>query len=548
MTNKATKQVKILDCTLRDGGYCNNWQFEKKLAGTVVNSLSNAGVDLIEIGYKSPQSHSSKSYEGLFRYCNESQLRFLTNYPDTEYAFMVDTKEFLIDNKVNIKAIDECIPSCNESIFTWARLATYYPGLHGTVELADVFCDLGYRTTINLMGTSLLNHKDLEKAFSLAATGNQDVLYFSDSFGDLRPNEVCQCINLIQQFYKGSIGIHTHDNNGLAFANTIAAIDAGIDFVDATIRGMGRGAGNLRLEQILLYSYFKMDNTNINPSELLEVIDSVFIPLQQKYKWGWDYTYMLSAMQNIHPTYCQHLRTSNQYNIEQVSAILNGIDPSQRETFNENALLKAIDSAVNEPLQMNEPLVELPLYKPPEESSFLVIATGPSTDTYRDELVAFIDQKSPVVIECNPKNTVFEDVSDRYLKAILNWVRLQKALDSPDLSKAPIITGLTKIPEKYQTHVNVCSFPCHISKGNTMLQKASMTLPAYVVGMFAVGLALLSRPSKVYLAGFDGYKDTHNSKHQEMNAFWKVTSLYPLVSITPTTYSLKIEPVYHLIK
>ncbi len=549
MTGTAKAHVNILDCTLRDGGYCNDWQFDKRTASAVVHALNDAGADIIEIGYKSPRNHKSKSFEGLFRYCNESQLQFLADHPTAEYAFMVDAKEFLIDDGVDAQGTEDCIPSCEESLFDWVRIATYYPSLHGAVELADVFRDLGYRVTINLMGTSLLTEEDLQKAFSLASTAKLDALYFSDSFGDLRPNDVCHCIDLIRRYYTGKIGIHTHDNNGLAFANTIAAIDAGIDFIDATIMGMGRGAGNLKTEQILLYSYFKLQKFNLNPSELLEIIDSIFIPLHQKYRWGWDYTYMLSAMQNIHPTYCQHLRASNQYTIEQVSAILNDIEPSRREKFDESALLNAIDSAVNRPLQMDEPQVDLPIYEPIEGDSFLVIATGPSIDTYHDEIRTFIEQKSPVVIECNPKNTVFEDASTTYIKAVLNWVRLQKALESPDLSKAPIITGLTAIPKKYYTHANAYTFPCHVSKGEIALQKTSITLPDYVVGMFAVGLSLLSKPRQIYLAGFDGYENQADPRHQGMNEFWKITpDTCSLISLTPTSYRIKTESIYRWIR
>ncbi len=547
MAEIQNSKVKILDCTLRDGGYCNNWQFQKRDAGAIVSALNNAGVDIIELGYKSPKSHTSTFFEGLFRYCTESQLQLLVENTTSEYAFMVDAKEFLKNDTVVRSEVEDCIPICEESLFDWVRIASYHSTLQGTGELTDVLHDLGYRVTINLMGTSLLPEDDLHRAFSLASTAKMDVLYFSDSFGDLQPNDIYNCTNVIRKYHSGKIGIHTHDNNGLAFANTIAAIDAGVDYIDATLMGMGRGAGNLRTEQILLYLYFKLHKKSVNPSELLDVMDSVMIPLHKTYQWGWDYTYMLSAMQSIHPTYCQHLRATNQYTIGQVNGILHCIDPSQREKYNGGALLKAIDSVVNRPVQYDEKLMDLPLYEPLDGDTFLVIATGPSVDSYSDEIIEFIKQKSPVVIECNPKNTLFESQSPIYIKAILNWVRLQKTLESPALSKTPIIAGLKAIPEKY-SYANVRTIPCHISKGNVQIHRIGITLPAYVVGMFAVGLALLSKPKIVYLAGFDGYSDERNPKHQEMNVFWKETSSSPLVSITPTTYPLVIEPVYRLIK
>lgn len=542
------KEVKILDCTLRDGGYCNNWQFDKKSAFEVIRALNNAGVDIIEVGYKTPNTHNSKSFEGLFKFCTESQLRFLEEYSSVEYAVMVDAKEFLTESHVDYSAVMDCFPACDQSLFNWVRVATHNTNLQGAIELVDVIHDLGYKVTLNLMGISLLSEENLQKAFSLAATADIDVLYFSDSFGDQNPNDIIHCINSLRSHYKGKIGIHSHDNNGLAFANSITAISAGIDYVDSTIMGMGRGAGNLKTEQILLFLYFKLKKLSVNPDELLDIIDSIFIPLHIKYKWGWDYSYMLSALQNIHPTYCQLLRATNQYTIGQVSEILNCIEPTQREKYSDEALLSAIDSVVNLPIQMNEKLTELPNYEPIVDDTFLVIATGPSVTDYQHELVTFINQIQPVVIECNPKNSIFEITSKKYFKSILNWVRLKKALDDPKISCAPIITGLAEIPEKYNNCQNILSVPCHISKNNVSLNKAKITLPAYVVGMFGIGLALLSEPKIVYLAGFDGYQDINDPKHEEMNMFWKEVSHNPLISITPTKYPITVKPIYKFIK
>ena len=109
-----------------DGGYCNNWQFEKEVAKKLIGSLNNAGVDIIEVGYKSPIYHKSKSFEGLFRYCSESQLTFIPKQSYAEYAFMVDAKEFIVDNKVDHLAVEQCIPTSDESLFDWARIATYF--------------------------------------------------------------------------------------------------------------------------------------------------------------------------------------------------------------------------------------------------------------------------------------------------------------------------------------------------------------------------------------------------------------------------------------
>jgi 4-hydroxy 2-oxovalerate aldolase len=408
---------------------------------------------------------------------------------------------------------------------------------------------MGYNVTFNLMGISLLSREELTYAIEYFSKAKMDVLYFSDSFGDLNHGDILDCISLIRQNYPGKIGIHTHDNNGLAFANTLSAIDNGVDFIDCTVMGMGRGAGNLRTEQILLHLYFKKGYTHLNPSELLDVINTHITPLHQEYRWGWDYTYMLSALQNIHPTYCMNLRASNQYSIEQVSSILNGIAHAKRKKYDEAALLEAIETVVNEPLMQESPSFVLPHYIPKHADTILVLATGPGVDRFRDELIEFIRQRQPFVIECNPKHEFFGAVADNYIISILNWVRLKKRLDNPPESEKPLVTGITALPEKYSNISYLSAMPCHVGKDEMIIAKDRFTLPAYVVGMFSVALALLSTPKTIYLAGFDGFQNGSDPRQQEMISFWKnMPKSARLLSVTPTTYSLEVEPVYKLIR
>ena len=497
--------IPVLDCTLRDGGYFNDWNFTKDTAFSLIDALRKSGVHLIEVGFKSPHTHKSKKFEGLFRYCNESLLSSLGSHKDTQYSFMVDAKEFLVDGKVDSTLVRECIPEKSESVFSFARVATYYASLPGALELMSALNDRGYNATINLMGMSLLSEKDLGKSLQLIADAKPHVFYFSDTFGDLVPDQIARTIDHIKEIYKGFLGIHTHDNNGLAFANTIKAIEYDIDFVDSTIMGMGRGAGNLRTEQLLLYLYFKQGYTHLNPGELLDVIDTHLAPLHKAHHWGWDYTYMLSAMQNIHPMYCQNLRSTSQYTIEQVSRILTSIAPENRASFSERALMHAIDVVVNQPVTSDETLIEVPAYTPEQFDDVLVIASGPSRETYKEEISGYINmhgndwrdrETQPLVLECNPVGGDF--YSDYYYSVILNWVRLRSIIESNTIS-APIITGISKVPESLTRRNIIRNFPVRINKGEFSVSSSELTIPSYVVGMFSIGLAYYHPPKSFIL-------------------------------------------------
>jgi 4-hydroxy 2-oxovalerate aldolase len=543
------KDFTLVDCTLRDGGYYTNWEFDKNLSKDLVKALNSAGTDIVELGYKSPKVHNEIGFEGLFRFCPESQLAFVKEYTNAKYAFMIDAKEFVVNNQVDKSLIYDCIIPKDKSLFSWCRIATYHSSIQEAATIAEYIKELGYKISMNLMGISLLKEDQIIDAISSIEQTCVDVFYFSDSFGSMHPSDVGKFISLIRRFFHREIGIHTHDNQGLAFASTLAAINNGIDFIDTTLMGMGRGAGNLKTEQLYLYLYYA-GLKELNPSELISVIDRYFKPLYEKYKWGWDYAYMLGALKNIHPTYCHHLRTTNQYSMEQISSILNNIQIEKRSKFSEASLNSSIDIAVNSPILTKENLIDLPLYEPMIKDTILVIATGASVQSYENELIRFIKQHNVTVIECNPRNDVFENAAEDYYKVILNWVRLESYLAEYFRSDKPVITGIDKLPESFCERSNVYSYPCHVKESNEErnFSGRSVYITAYVVGMFSIAIAQLSEPKTIYLAGFDGYGDTNHPKHIEMETFFKnMNTKTDLYSITPSTYSIKAKSIYGLI-
>ncbi len=539
--------VKILDCTLRDGGYFTSWDFEIPFVKDVISSLNYSNVDIIEIGYKSPPKKSLHKFEGRFKYCNNSLLDFIPkNIGSAEYACMIDASEYINDGIPNLKLLDSTISEKNSSPITWIRVASYYNNIPQCLPMLSMLKDKGYATTLNLMGMSLLSDEDITNTAKLVESSSDiDCFYISDSFGKLSPSDIPQILQQIKNEYSGKMGIHTHDNNGLAFANTLCAIDSGIDYIDSTIMGMGRGAGNLRTEQQLLYMVFRLGQSQKNPYELLDVIERWFIPLHEKYRWGWDFTYMLSAMQDIHPFYCMNLRSANQYTIEQIKSILNEIPPKNRHKFTEVALTAAIRAVIEKPGISNVSKKGLPLFIPHDELSVLVIATGPSSQRYYPELALFIQKNQPIVIECNPADSKFLDIAHNYLAVILNEVRMNKALANTKLSKMKIVTGLTMVSDEIPSNHEISSIPCLVTDNEIKIQKNSISIPAYDVGMYAIALAYLHNPEVIFLTGFDGYDDPDNPLQRDMEKFFEESFIRSkVISITPTKYPVDISPVY----
>lgn len=283
-------QIKVLDCTVRDGGLINQWQFSDDFVKKVFLALSRAGVDYMEIGYKSSEKYFSRKEHGAWKFCTEDDLKKIVGSIETKMK---------LSAMADIGRIDaEDIPPKSESVLDMIRVACYVKEVDKAISLAHHCLDKGYETTINLMAVSKVLERDLDEALDDLAKSHVPVVYLVDSFGAMYSEQ----IHFLAKKYFAALpgkdlGIHTHNNQQLAFANTIEAIIAGVNRIDATLYGMGRGAGNCPLE--LLLSFLKNPKFDIRP--LIEAIQEIFIPLKAEIEWGYHIPYMVTGILNEHP-------------------------------------------------------------------------------------------------------------------------------------------------------------------------------------------------------------------------------------------------------
>ena len=282
---------KILDCTLRDGGYYTDWKFDTKLVRQLVKSLDSNNVDIIELGYKSPV------IGGPYRKCNDGFINSIIDFKvEADLAFMIDVKDYVINNKINKSLIKDIIkPS---SVFKVCRVAAKYNEIHYIPEIVKILQNLGYDVICNLMAISKTLKEEVEAYTNITQNLNLKAIYIADSYGALYPKDVK---HILQN--KSINGIHTHDNMGLAFANCLEAIDQGATYIDGTLTGMGRGVGNVTTEQLLTH------RGEIN-SDLLDCIDK-FNKMKKHYGWGTNALYHKAGKEHIHPLYMQDLNQSN---------------------------------------------------------------------------------------------------------------------------------------------------------------------------------------------------------------------------------------------
>ena len=295
------EKIKVLDCTIRDGGLINKHDFDHRFVRSVYKAISEAGVDYMEIGYKnSKELFSTKEY-GSWKFCDDDSILKITEgiESNTKISVMVDV------GRVNI---DDVKPA-NESPVDMIRVAAYVKDVDKAIFMANHFSDKGYETTINIMAISRDQGSELTEALhQIEKECKANAIYIVDSFGFLYQENVEHLVKLFKKILKTKeVGFHGHNNQQLAFGNTIEAIMHNANYLDATVYGIGRAAGNCPLE--LLMGFLKNPKFDIRP--ILDLISQEFIPLRNKMEWGYIIPYAISGMMNEHPRAAMALRKSD---------------------------------------------------------------------------------------------------------------------------------------------------------------------------------------------------------------------------------------------
>ena len=286
--------VKVVDATIRDGGLCNNFEFTDEFVTELYKTNVKSGVDYMEFGYRASKNLFDVNKFGKWKFCDEADIRSIVgeNISDMKIAVMADV------GRCDFK--EDFVPK-SESVIDMVRVACYIHQIPAALEMIEYFHNLGYETTCNIMAISQASSEQIEEALAMIGQSSVDVIYLVDSYGSLYPETACALAKKyleIGEKYGKAIGFHAHNNQNLAFANTIETLSYGVSYLDATAAGMGRGAGNCAME--LLLGFLK--NPKYNLYSLLTFLENYMIPLKESgVKWGYEVQYMLTGQLNRHP-------------------------------------------------------------------------------------------------------------------------------------------------------------------------------------------------------------------------------------------------------
>ncbi|MBF0483586.1 MAG: DUF115 domain-containing protein [Candidatus Omnitrophica bacterium] len=513
MTVKKNKQVSILDCTIRDGGYLNEWDFSETMVRDVYRQVSKSGVDYIELGFfNSKTSRPSNPWQCV---SEKTLKKIVEGIPGVPIALMLDYGKFRVTD----------IGRAKDTLVRMFRIAVHKNEVKNAAMQVAKIKAKGYMVTLQLMGINGYSDEDFRSLVPVLKAVDLDYLYFADSYGSLLPVDLPRIFQWLRKTGQ-KIGYHPHNNLELGFANTLTAITEGAAIVDATVYGMGRGAGNLPLEVLIMYLAKVSGEPRYNCIPLLDLIDRYFLTLHKKLGWGYSLPYMLSGMFELHPNYATAVIDRREFDMAAVSRILEWVKNQDPEGFDKTKLDRVLKKgtvsdhsrSVDEKDITSETNGKLVPYLDRHKGrDFLILSNGPSLKKYRKQIQAFIRKYKPVVIGVNFLDQLF--IPDYH--GFSNKKRFTQYVDKVSPRSTLLVSSQFE-PEFIAEYTNrKYERVYHLDRMDAAMDIKSgvITTNGRTVGLLMAGVATAMGAKRIFIAGMDGYHPSRKNDLPELHFY-----------------------------
>ena len=471
-------RIRVLDCTLRDGGYINDWGFGKDSIDIILDSLDKSRIDIVEVGFL---SNRIKKDENLSKFTSVEDISKLIGAKPRQNikVCMINFGEYELDDK----------PNASDVNLDGIRVAFHKKDMDEAIPYSDALIKKGYKVFMQPMVAANYSDEEYLDLIKKSNKINPYAFYVVDSFGVMKQNDVIRYFymadyNLNKNIY---VGFHSHNNLQLSYSNSQALISTNSTrelIIDSSIHGMGRGAGNLNTELFIDYlNSLNMGDYEVEP--LLEAIDYVIKPVYSKRPWGYSLPHYLSAVNNCHPNYATYLDDLSTLTVKDISNLLSRMDSSKKNNFDKSYIKELYVKYQEENKELKDDVENLREFF--EGKEILLIAPGKSISSESDKVLEFIKKNKPVVIGVNfqpndiPVDFLFFSNKRRYDQYVIN-------------SKERIVCTSNIIDESINHFV--VNYDKLLNKIGAVEDNAGLML-----------LALLQKLniSSIHLAGFDGY-------------------------------------------
>jgi len=531
-------KLKILDCTLRDGGYYNNWDFSKELIEDYLHAMSAAKIEFVELGFRFLKKDI---YLGPCAYTTPSFLETLNVPKNLKIGIMINAKDITSSNLSKAEIDKYFFEFSKKNKISFVRFACHLDEIQKIIPLCNQLGKKGIITAINLMQISEIKDQDVEKITKHVAKSKLDVFYFADSLGNLEPHNIVHISNLIKKNWKKDIGFHAHDNMSRALINGVAAFNNGINWIDSTVTGMGRGAGNIQTEFALL-QFSKYLNKNSDISLLLKLIEKRFSPMKNKYKWGTNPYYYLAGQHKIHPTFIQSMLNDLKLEPTEMLSAIDNLKKGEGKNFDRNLIevgkkiYKGKTKGTWNPLNLIK------------RKNVLIIGSGPSSFKHSKAIENFIKKNKPFVIALNTEKTVQEKLVD--LRVCCHTLRVMSDVSVFKKITQPLVLPLDRLlanQKKEFKKLKVYNYGLEVKAGKFAFGEKSSITPNSLTIVYALSIANSGKSKKIYVSGLDGYPIDDPRRHEmdeTLKLYLSTKNRSELISITPTRYKIKSSSVY----
>lgn len=479
----------VLDCTLRDGGYINNWEFNRKAVIETIHGLYMSAIDIIEIGFLDDCDGRD---EGTLFDSVETADRVIS---DSNVDKFSDFVVMIMHGKFDCSKL----PERKDTKLSGIRYCFKKQYILEALENCRLIRSKGY--DVYLQPAALSDYNDWEVLDLVKSANELDMrsFYIVDTFGVMRKTDVVRYFLLIDRNLKEnvSIGFHSHNNLQLSFSNAQDFIQVSSNrdiIIDSSIFGMGRGAGNLCTELITQYINENIENKyDIIP--ILEAMDEYIMPIYSQHPWGYSAPYYIAATNNCHPNYATFLMNKETLCIRDINTIIKSIPDENKHLYSEDLISKMYldyqQKSVDDSLLLNN------LSTLCSRQAVLIIAPGRSTAIYEKKILEFIEKEKPFVFAVNhiPKHLKYDKVFVSNLKRFKGIDDAIEKLGSKLICTSNIVGVNSSQKLNYSTYLN---------DDEIILDNA---------GLMLINVLRKAGVKKIYLAGYDGFSYSEKSNY-----------------------------------
>lgn len=536
-------QTNILDCTLRDGGYYNNWDFSSKFVRNYLLAMSASGVGLVELGFRFPPR---EGFLGPNAFTTDAYLSSLAIPSDLKCVIMINAADYLTPKGTNSELIRSLFQPAKDSPVAMVRIAINIGNALRAEGLCNALNGLGYEVGLNLMQVSTVSYETLaDTTQAIAAWSMVDLLYFADSLGNMGASEIETTIKTMQDRWSGPLGIHAHNNMGRALENTLLSQQLGVSYLDSTVTGMGRGAGNAQTEYLLM-ELSDSSNQSVVAGPTLKLAAEEFTPLKKAFQWGESLYYRIAAKQSIHPSYVQNMLQQENFKPADILRVLESLSSEQSTSFNGERLNTALNSRSELSIPGSASPAELPT-----SAEAILLAGGSAGARHIDAVLDLQSRESLAMYTIN----VIPQAPWSQLQGVFmcDPARIVASIEELRTLKCPLIAPRNLLsPEEQQLLPSESVLDIGVTVGHSKSANTYQVQTSKLLTLaYALKIMVASGVKKVYLAGFDGYPGVDPRNDDVERIFAEIESsdeALELVAITPTKYSIKQTSVYSLVR